>query len=64
MSKASEWAKELKARPALHVHGIFGKVNDDGSPYLRTDADCALSVEAVLELARWILDTFGDHEQS
>ena len=58
MSKASEWAKtERPTRPAF-VLGIGEKayVDDDGKLFTMG----IFEPSQALELARWILDTFGD----
>ena len=75
MSKASEWAKMHDARPAYQLRGDNGfaidfSVSQDGGsmtafvPTPRSVFSEGLRItiraEGAVDLARWILDTFGD----
>ena len=72
MSKASEWAKSNAARPKSVLQDDekalkIAQIHDDGDLTLyaedRSAARCAwivLAPDKAIELARWILDTFGE----
>lgn len=63
MSKAKEWAERLGQRPSWQPPGIdhlVAMVSDGGKLCLPIHYETWLTQPQAIELAHWILDTFGE----
>lgn len=64
MSKASEWSKALRDRPAWKAPApllVFANVTDRGALEISSGgAEINVPATSAVSLARWILETFED----
>ena len=67
MSKASEWVENYGKRPQFAIGEYqLACVTDDGYFKVTNVSDSqslVIADERALELARWIIDTFGEKEK-